>query len=201
MVSPLNVFDQNPLCFGRCVTGSLVTAVSFVILVFFWGGEETDPELESWASEFFELDSFWPDSDGGLSFRLDKSSQLKLTNTESFSPSGSIFIFMLFYRWTIRVFECFLSVKFLKIFFFYNCAWVLLVGLTGRLVVVDSSRSSKYPTAIVSAGSSVESTCLFQIPKNFMRERFRLATRIQHELRWTEILIKKTVLCLFLSAY
>ena len=47
-----------------------------------------------------------------------------------------------------------------------NCAWVLLVGLIGRLVVVvGSSRSSKYPTAIVSAGSSVERTCLFQIPK------------------------------------
>ena len=116
-----------------------------------------------------------------------------------FTIGFKIYIYA-FYRWTIRVFECFLSRKFLKIFF-YNCAWVLLVGLTGRLVVVDSSRSSKYPTAIVSAGSSVESTCLFQIPKNFMRERFRLATRIQHELRWTEILIKKTVLCLFLSAY
>ena len=40
---------------------------------------------------------------------------------------------------------------------------VLLVGLTGRfVVVVGSSRSSKYPTAIVSAGNSVDKTCLFE---------------------------------------
>ena len=80
-----------------------------------------------------------------------------------------VYIYAL-YRWTIWTKKYF-PLEILRFLTFFenillNCAWVLLVGLIGRLVVVvGSSRSSKYPTAIVSAGSSVERTCLFQIPK------------------------------------